>query len=207
MRAGSVKQKIFCSVAIKIKIVCGPYVTVGPTARPYPPPSRIVDHADCPQQPARSHAAHYCMPIHHCISIHTVQAYILYAHPPLYKPTRQAGLWVIVGHCFLITHNHPRGKKPGNKKRGRGRCGSLWVMWAVILNRRRSRVLHSKCSTTENLNYLKTITHNHPQIAQTRMFIGFVRGSLSAFRHPQNNPRQPTKSLLQTVTNIFTRYP
>jgi hypothetical protein len=48
MRAGSVKhfvknknQKIFCSVAVKIKIVCERYATDWPIARPYPLPLQL----------------------------------------------------------------------------------------------------------------------------------------------------------------------
>jgi hypothetical protein len=48
----------------KIKFVCGRYVTVGPSARPYPlplnAPSRV-GHADCPQQ-----AADPCLPCGQC---------------------------------------------------------------------------------------------------------------------------------------------
>lgn len=172
-------KKIFCSVPVKIKIVCGRYATVRPSARPSPsPPPRFVGHADCPRHAARGQAAH-CASIQYCANIHTVQTYILYAHPSLYKPTRQAGLWVIVGYCFLMTHNDPRGKKAKQQKARRVVCGSLWVMWAVILNRWRSRVLHRKCNTFFKLRIKISITHNDPQTAQTRMLISFERGSLA----------------------------
>lgn len=185
---------------VKIKIVRERYATVRPSARPSPsPPPSFVGHADCPRHAARSHAAGG-----HAARSTLLYAYpLLYAHPPLYKPTRHAGF---VGHCGLWFFNDPQQptrKKARQQKARRVVCGSLWVMWAVILNRCRSRVLHRKCSTTENLNYQKTITHNHPQTAQTRIPIGFARGSLSALHHPQNNPRQPTSTHKNTVTNCY----
>ena len=201
MRAVMINQKIkikkiFCSVPVKIKIVCGRYATARPSARPSPSPSELCGSCRLPTACSTQHAAGG----HAARSTLLYDHPLLYAHPPLYKPTRQAGLWVIVGYGFLMTHNNPRGKKPGNKKRGAWVCGSLWVMWAVILNRCRSRVLHRKCSTFFKLRMKISITHNHPQTAQTRMLISFERGSCA--RHFTTHA-QPTLTHKNAVTNCY----
>lgn len=152
----------------KIKIVCGRYVTVGPSARPYPPPPFApgrVGHADCPRQ-----AADPCLPCGQC------------------------GQSTSTSHgCFVDNVDNRPSDCPQCPRCARRGCAELIVDTVDRLDRQ-FKSLYPVCLKNRQLFTVNRTPNSPqcPQTAQTRMNRGSPRGHGRRFSPVHNQSTAST---------------